>query len=84
MIGWNCGAHLGTSIDKKRTPLLCPRWVPGFATSCPDCGTTAPHVRIVSLAKNYGHRPGGFGGSGDIEKTVARSVHNRGPRRGVS
>jgi hypothetical protein len=82
MIGANCNAHVATEIRRVahfgRAPVLCRRWVPGFALVCPECGSPAPSVRIANFIRYTNAR----GVQGDLEKTIAKDLHRR--TRGAS
>lgn len=75
--GDNCKAHLATSIA-DRAPLLCRRWVPGFARTCSECGAPSPAERLAVLIKNFVRGPGN---GGDVEKATRRGTHAHGKAR---
>jgi hypothetical protein len=70
MIGFTCREHIATEIA-GRTPVLCPRWVPGFARACCDCG--APSYRGSALVSRIlaGTAFDGLRG-GNVATTVRR------------
>lgn len=64
-----CQAHLATHIY-GRSPILCRRWVPGFASHCSECGADSPRIRISQFVRNFAK---GNGQLADIERTVYRA-----------
>ena len=78
MIGDNCKAHLATEIA-TREPVLCRRYLPGFALVCPDCGTPSPAVRIKAFVVSFVK---GAGQGGDVDRMLAHMRRVR-PRRGA-
>lgn len=76
MIGFTCGEHVATEIERTksgRVPVLCRRWVPGFARSCTECG--APSYRGSALVARVlaGVAFDGLRG-GDVGKTVQQQA----------
>ncbi len=77
VIGANCNAHVATTILRVgtagRAPVLCRRWVPSFARTCPECGSISPAVRIENFVRYTSAR----GVQGDLAKAIDRSAHRR-------
>lgn len=65
-VGFNCHNHLATDI-RSREPVLCRRWIPGFATHCPDCDAPADRISVHALL--------GASRGGNVEKTEAKNYN---------